>query len=84
MTMNKRVALVILIKNCFSLSNPAKIELLRTVEDMSEEQVEALGKFLAYEREFILKYQNQIIENADALLEAMTEETSVSAASAVQ
>lgn len=75
--MNKRVSLIVLIKTCFSLTNQAKIDLIKHIEMMTDDQVEKLGQYFAFEREFVLKNQDRIIENASVLLDALEEETAV-------
>lgn len=47
--MDKKQALITLIKNSKLLDENAKIRLLGKVEKMTEESMDALGEFLAYE-----------------------------------
>ena len=58
--MNKKIALVKLIRNSFILPNEYKLVLLDRVNAMSDGDVAALGRFLAEEHDFI-------IQNASAL-----------------
>lgn len=48
--MNKKEALKILIQHSFLLSKEVKEKLLLKIEVMSEDQIDALGKFLAQEK----------------------------------
>jgi hypothetical protein len=67
--MDKYHALIILIKNSFLLSEKAKINLLKKVPQLSLKEVEELGSFLVYERDFFEKNQKAIEKNLTLLIQ---------------
>jgi hypothetical protein len=66
--MNKKQALTILIKNSFFLPPKTKISLLKKVLKMTDQDVQNLGSFLAYEQEFIEENKVVILKNLVNLL----------------
>lgn len=66
--MNKRLALVTLIKHSLLLSSDVKIALLRRVGDLKENDVQMLGNYLAAELQFVKDNAQKIQEYADTLV----------------
>lgn len=69
--MNKKIALVKLIRNSFIVPNENKLELLEKIEMMSEEDVEELGQFLAAEHNFIVQNETAIRADVEDVMETM-------------
>ncbi|MDP1722161.1 MAG: hypothetical protein Q8L37_03050 [Candidatus Gottesmanbacteria bacterium] len=69
--MNKKIALVKLIRNSFILPNEDKLILLDRVNAMSGGDVEELGRFLAEEHDFILKNETGIRGNVGEIMETV-------------
>lgn len=67
----KKSALVTLIKNSISFASEAKLALLSHVRDMTEEEVERLGKYLATERSFVLENEERILGYSSELVSAL-------------
>lgn len=67
--MNKRLAIIPLIKQSFLLSTDVKIRLLERVGEMSDEDVATLGGLLAEERDFGVANAQKIQEYADTLVD---------------
>lgn len=69
--MNKKIALVKLIRNSFIVPNENKLELLGKIEEMSEEDVEELGQFLAIEHDFIVQSESVIRADVEDVMETL-------------
>ncbi len=69
--MHKKVALVKLIRNSFIVPNEDKLALLGKIEQMQDEDVEELGKFLAEEHDFILKHETGLRANVGEIMETL-------------
>lgn len=69
--MSKKRALVTLIEQSFLLSHEAKLGLLSQVKGMGEEDVVALGKFLAAERNFIVNNEQLVKARTAAVVAAV-------------
>lgn len=69
--MNKRLALVSLIKQSLLLAADIKIALLKRVGELDAGTVEELGKYLADEQKFIVANAGKIQEYADTLIHDM-------------
>lgn len=66
--MNKKIALVTLIEVSFILSDEDRLRLLDLVPGLNDKQVDALGKFFALERQFILTHEDDLRQQFDILL----------------
>ncbi len=66
--MDKKRALIILIKNSYFLPLKTKENLLKKIVKMPGKQVDTLGSLLAYEQEFVQKNKEQIIKNVNDLI----------------
>jgi hypothetical protein len=69
--MNRKIALVKLIRNSFLVSNEDKLALLDRVAAMSDADVEELGKFLAAEHGFILENEAGLRESVGVIMEEL-------------
>lgn len=69
--MNKKIALVKLIRNSFTVPNEEKLELFGKIEQMSEEDVEELGQFLAAEHNFIVQNESAIRADVGEVMETL-------------
>lgn len=69
--MNKKIALVKLIRNSFIVPNEKKLELLGKIEQMREEDVEELGQFLAVEHNFIVQNETAIRADVEDVMETL-------------
>ena len=67
--MNKRLALVPLIKGSFLLSPDIKIALLKRLGELGEEEVATLGEYLAAERDFVVANSAKIQDYANTLVD---------------
>ena len=70
--MNKKIALVHLIEESLLLSSGQKLELLDMVAGFTQKQVDALGKFLVSEQEFLLDNQEEILTHTQSMIETLT------------
>ena len=70
--MNKRLALVTLIKHSLLLSADIKISLLKRVGDLEENDVQTLGNYLAAELQFVKDNAQKIQEYAGSLVDYFT------------
>jgi hypothetical protein len=59
--LNKKLALVTLIKHSMSFASEAKLALLEHVKSMTEEDVEKLGKYLLAEHTFVIENEDLIL-----------------------
>jgi hypothetical protein len=66
--MNKKIALVTLIEASIILADEDRLMLLDLVPGLTEKQVEALGKFFALERQFVLSHEDDVKQKIDELL----------------
>lgn len=71
--MNKKTALLTLLENSFWINDAEKLKIISKIDTLSEEQLDTLGKFLADERNTMLKDGDQIIENSQKILETIGE-----------
>ena len=71
--MGKKTALVMLITNSFLIPDPEKKKLLDKLDNLTEEQIMALGKLLAIEREEMVKNRDQILKSSRMILQAAVE-----------
>lgn len=69
--MNKKIALVKLIRNSFIVPDENKLELLGKIEKMSEEDVEELGQFLAAEHNFVIQNETAIRTDVEDVMETL-------------
>lgn len=69
--MNKKVALVILIRHSILLPDDSKLALLEQIQSMNDRQVDALGKFLATEREIALGSEQEIQAHVDEFVKEL-------------
>lgn len=69
--MNKKIALVKLIRNSFIVPNENKLELLGKIEEMSDQDVEELGQFLAAEHNFIVGNESALRANVGDIMETL-------------
>ncbi|MBI5620557.1 hypothetical protein HY949_02145 [Candidatus Gottesmanbacteria bacterium] len=69
--MNKKIALVKLIRNSFIIPNEDKLVILGKIEQMKDEDVEELGKFLAEEHDFIIKHEAGLRGNVGEIMETL-------------
>lgn len=67
--MNRKLALVTLIKHSLLLPAEDKIALLKRVGDLAENDVHTLGIYLAQERQFIMENAQKIQEYAGSLVD---------------
>ncbi len=67
--MNKKIALVKLIRNSLIVPNEDKLVLLGNIGSMKNEDVEELGKFLAEEHDFILQNETGLRANVGEIME---------------
>ncbi len=70
--MNKKLALVTLIKHSMLLPAEDKIALLKRVGDLAENDVLTLGTHLSRERQFVMENAQKIQEYADSLVDYFT------------
>ncbi|MFZ5534759.1 MAG: hypothetical protein ACOY3M_01225 [Patescibacteria group bacterium] len=66
--MNKKIALVTLIEASIILSDEDRLMLLDLVPGLTEKQVDALGKFFALERKFVLSNEDDVKQKIESLL----------------
>lgn len=71
--MNKKIALVRLLEASFVLNDEERFALLEAVPSMNEKQVQAMGTFLATERQFILEHERDMRMNLDKLFKKVEE-----------
>lgn len=69
--MNKRLALVSLIKQSLLLTSDVKIALLKRVGELDVGAIDLVGKYLADERNFITANAGKIQQYADTLIHDM-------------
>ncbi len=74
--MNKKIALVTLIRHSLILPDATKIDLITSLPSLNDRQVEALGMFLAKEREQLLESESQIMARIDEILVELDKTTS--------
>lgn len=66
--MNKKIALVTLIEASIILSDEDRLMLLDLVPGLTDRQTDALGKFFAAERQFILSNEDDVKQKLDIML----------------
>ena len=71
--MNKKIALVTLIEASIILSDEDRLMLLDLVPGLTDKQVDALGKFFALERQFILSHEDEVKEKLEEKEEAFVD-----------
>ena len=69
--MDKKTALAILLENSFIVPDKAKVAILERLDKLPDEQIDALGKILAQERELLLKDKEAILKRAKLLLDTI-------------
>lgn len=69
--MNKKIALVKLIRNSFIVPNEAKLELVGKIERMSDQDVEELGEFLAVEHDFVVSHEDAIRADVGEIMKTL-------------
>lgn len=69
--MDKKVALIKLIKRCDLLTNEARIRLIEKVNIFTDEEIGQLGKLLATEIRFGKNHKNFIIKEVLHILEEL-------------
>ena len=62
-----------LITNSFLIPESEKKKILDKLDSLTEEQIMALGKLLAIEREEMVKNRDQILKNSRMILQAVAE-----------
>lgn len=67
--MDKKTALITLLENSFWVSDKAKLRILKNLDAYTDIQIDQLGKFLAEERDVMVKDKVKILENTTSLLE---------------
>lgn len=71
--MNKKIALVKLIRNSFIVPNEEKLELLGKIEEMSDQDVEELGQFLAAEHNFVVQNEPAIRTDVEDVMKTLAD-----------
>jgi len=71
--MDKKLALIKLIENSFLVGDKIKKKLLEKVENMSDDEVEKLGKFFVWERDVILADEEGFLKEVDKVIEGIRE-----------
>ncbi len=66
--MNKKIALVTLIEASIILSDDDRLMLLDLVPGLTDHQVDALGKFFALERQYVLSHEDDVKQKLDSIL----------------
>lgn len=66
--MNKKIALVTLIEASIILSDEDRLMLLDLIPGLTDRQTDALGKFFAAERQFVLANENDVKQRLDSML----------------
>ncbi|MFA5025811.1 MAG: hypothetical protein WC503_04860 [Candidatus Shapirobacteria bacterium] len=69
--MDKKIALIELIKNSFLIGNKLKKILLEKVEFMTDEEVDKIGKFLVWERDVVLDDEEGFLKEVDKVIEGV-------------
>lgn len=69
--MDKKIALVRLLRSSLLLSDAAKLAILDKVESMTSREVDELGEFLVLERKFVLDNEAFITANTTSLIDAL-------------
>lgn len=69
--MDKKVALIKLIKQCDLLTNEAKIKLIEKVNIFTDEEIGQLGKLIATEIRFGKNHKNLLIKEVLHILEEL-------------
>lgn len=72
--MNKKIALVTLIKASIILSDEDRLVLLDLVPGLSDRQIDALGKFFVTERQFVLDHEDDVKQKLDSILTELERE----------
>ncbi len=66
--MNKKIALINLIENSFLIGDEMKKELLKRTENMTDNEVNKLGKLLVLEREAILSNEKHFLKQIEKMI----------------
>lgn len=66
--MNKKVALVTLIEASVLFTDDDKLALIEKVPSLNDKQVDALGKYFAIERQFVLDHKEELSNQVDGML----------------
>lgn len=69
--MNKKIALVKLIRNSFIIPNEEKLELLGKIEGMSDQDVEEFGASLSAEHDFVMQNESAIRTDVGEIMETL-------------
>lgn len=72
--MNKREALLVLIKHSYFLTDNVKLQLLADMDKLTDEEVDTLGEFLAIEKKNALDNNQQLIDELKSLEKELSEE----------
>lgn len=67
--MDKKQALAILIKHSFLLTQEEKIQLLGRLPQMSDQEINDMGRFMAKEKTDSVKYNKMLIANEAKVLQ---------------
>lgn len=71
--MDKKTALVTLLKNSFWITGPAKKEILLKLDTMTDDQIDVIGKFLVKEREIMIRDEEKILADSAKLLQSIAQ-----------
>lgn len=63
--MDKKEALIILIKHTYILSDNDKIKLLGNIDTLSSDEIDKLGTLLAMEKKFAIEKSDEIIKRLE-------------------
>lgn len=58
--MNKKEALLVLVKNSYYLDEKTKFNLLANIDSLTEDEIEAIGKFLAIEKRLAIEQASSL------------------------
>jgi len=69
--MDKKEALLVLIHHSMFIPEKVKLELIGKIDELTDEQIDDLGKFLALEKKKSLENSGEMIEYIEKTLEKM-------------
>lgn len=69
--MDKKEALIVLIKHSFVLTDEVKMKLLGNLKTLKEEEIDAIGSYLAEEKKMSLENNSQSTEQLDKIIQNM-------------
>lgn len=67
--MDKKTALLTLLKNSFWITDAVKLKIIDQLDNLTEDQIDEIGQFLAIERDFMLANEDQILDRTQKILE---------------